>query len=90
MKNEENAKKFIENSPAKNSISENLISKKMKKSGTKEFDFNDLALNQGYRDLISLYKKALEKHPTLKLEEAMLNRLGLFGYHLTLERWSKV
>ena len=77
LKNEENAKKFIENSPDKNNISENLISKKMKKSLTKEFDFNDLALNQGYRDLIPLYKKAVAKHPTLKLEESMLNNLGL-------------
>lgn len=60
LKNEANAKKFIENSPDKYSISENLISKKMKKSLTKEFDYNDfkgLALNQAYRDLIPLYKK---------------------------------
>jgi len=77
LKNDENAKEFIENSPDKNSISENLISKKMKKSLMKEFDFNDLALNQGYRDLIPLYKKAVAKHPTLKLEEGMLNNLGL-------------
>lgn len=76
LKNEENAKEFIENSPDKNSISENLISKKMKKSLTKEFDFKDLALKQGYRDLISLYKKAVAKHPTLKLEEGMLHSLG--------------
>lgn len=77
LKNEENAKKFIENSPDNNRISENLVSRKMKKSLTKEFDFNDLALNQGYRDLIPLYKKSVAKHPTLKLEEGMLNRLGL-------------
>jgi dienelactone hydrolase len=77
LKNEENAKGFIENSSDKNSISENLISKKMKKSLKKEFNFNDLALNQGYRDLIPLYKKAVAKHPTLKLDEGMLNALGL-------------
>lgn len=77
LKNEENAKEFIENSPDKNSISENLISKKKKKSLTKEFNFNDLALKQGYRDLIPLYEKVVAKHPALKLEEGMLNNLGL-------------
>lgn len=77
LKDEENAKGFIENSPDKNSISENLISKKMKKSLTKEFDFYDLALNQGYRDLIPLYKETLAKNPKLRVEEGMLNSLGL-------------
>ncbi|WP_281542761.1 tetratricopeptide repeat protein [Maribacter aestuarii] len=77
LKNQENAKKFIENSPDKNGISENLISKKMKKSVTKEPDFYDLALNQGYLDLIPLYQKEIARNPTLKLEEAMLNNLGL-------------
>ena len=77
LKNEADAMKFIENSPVKNGFSEDLVSKKMKKSLTKIFDFNDLALNQGYRDLIPLYKKEVAKNPTLKLEEAMLNNLGL-------------
>ena len=77
LKNEEHSKEFIENSPAKNSISEKMVSKKMKKSLAKEFDFKDLALHQGYRDLIPLYKKAVAKNPTFKLEEGMLNRLGL-------------
>jgi tetratricopeptide (TPR) repeat protein len=77
LKNEENAKKFIENSPVKNGFSENLISKKMKKSLTKELDFNDLALNQGYRDLIPLYKTTVAKNPTLKLEAWKLNNLGI-------------
>ena len=80
LKNEENAKEFIENSPDRNGVSETLISKKMKKSLTKEFDYNDfkdLALNQGYRDLIPLYEKTVAKYPTLKPEDWMLNRLGL-------------
>ncbi len=80
LKKEEKAREFIENSPDKNNISENLVSKKMKKSLTKEFDykdFQDLALNQGYRDLIPLYEKTVENHPALKLEEGMLNNLGL-------------
>ncbi|TMM57158.1 tetratricopeptide repeat protein [Maribacter algarum] len=80
LKNEEGAKQFIENSPDRNNISENLISKKMKKALRPAFDykdFKDLALHQGHRDLISLYEKTVTKHPTLELEEAMLNRLGL-------------
>lgn len=80
LKNEEKAREFIENSPGKNGISENLVSKKMKKAFIKEFDYNDfkdLALNQGYRDLIPLYEKTVAKHPTLTLEEGMLNNLGI-------------
>ncbi|WP_339841875.1 prolyl oligopeptidase family serine peptidase [uncultured Maribacter sp.] len=80
LKNEESAKEFIENSPDKNGILKNLVSKKIKKSLTKEFDYNDfknLALNQGHRDLIPLYEKTVAKHSTLKLEEGMLNNLGI-------------
>jgi dienelactone hydrolase len=80
LKNQENAKKFIENSPLENNISKSLISKKMKKAVEKEFsylDFKDLALDQQYRDLIPLYRKTMAKHPSLKLEEGMLNNLGL-------------
>ena len=77
LKNDENSKTYIENSPDKNGFSENLVSKKMKKSLSAAFEFKDLALNQGYRDLIPLYKKAVAKNPTLKLEESMLNNLGL-------------
>lgn len=80
LKNEENAKEFIENSPDKNDISGTLVSKKMKKPLTTEFDykdFNDLALLQDYQDLIPLYKKVIVKNPTLQLQEGMLNNLGL-------------
>ncbi|MGB3145277.1 MAG: prolyl oligopeptidase family serine peptidase [Maribacter sp.] len=80
LKNDKNAKTFIENSPDKNGISETLISGKMKKLLAKEFDykdFNDLALNQDYQGLIPLYKKTVSIHPNLELEEGMLNMLGL-------------
>ena len=80
LKNEVKAKEFIENSPDKNNIPKSLISKKNKKSLATDFDykdFNDLALNQDYQDLIPLYKKTVAKHSTLKLEEGMLNYLGL-------------
>ncbi len=75
LKNEVSAKKFIENTPESNEIS-----KKMKKSLSKEFnykDFNDLALGQRYQDLIPLYQQTLTNHPNLELQEWMLNKLGL-------------
>ncbi|WP_234387159.1 prolyl oligopeptidase family serine peptidase [Aquimarina sp. Aq78] len=80
LKDDEKAKEFIEKNPKENGFSENLISKKMKMALEKEFDykdFNDVALNQTYQDLISLYQKLKEKHPKLHLEEGMLNTLGL-------------
>ena len=52
----------------------------MKKAHSREFkyqDFNNLALHQNYRDLVPLYQKTIAKYPTLKLEEGMLNSLGL-------------
>lgn len=80
LKDDGKAKTFIENNPNKNGFSENLISKKMKKPLVPTFnykDFNDLALKQGYQDLIPLYKKTIAKYPKLKLQEGMLNTLGL-------------
>ena len=80
LKNDENAKMYIENSPKENGVAENLISKKMKRTLETEFDytdFNDLALNQNYQDLIPLYQKTVKEHPKLQLNEGMLNTLGL-------------
>jgi len=80
LRNDKYGKEFIENSPDKNGFSESLISKKMKQTNMREFDykdFNDLASNQNYIDLIPLYKRIIAKHPTLELQEGMLNTLGL-------------
>jgi dienelactone hydrolase len=80
LQNDKYGKEFIENSPDKNGFSDALISKKMKKANTREFDykdFNDLALIQDYQDLIPLYKRTIAKHPELELQEGMLNTLGL-------------
>ena len=80
LQNDKYAKEFIENSPDKNGFSEALISKKMKQANRREFDykdFNDLAFNQDYQDLIPLYKRTIAKHPELELQEGMLNTLGL-------------
>jgi dienelactone hydrolase len=80
LKNKEKANEFIEKSPVENGISETLVSKKMKKAHSREFkyqDFNNLALHQNYRGLVPLYQKTMAKYPALKLEEGMLNSLGL-------------
>lgn len=79
LKNEENAKAFIENSPDKNGFPESLISKTMKKSLEPEFDYKDffdLALNQNYQDLIPLYQKTIKKHPKLQIQEWIFNKKG--------------
>ncbi|WP_029038006.1 prolyl oligopeptidase family serine peptidase [Salinimicrobium xinjiangense] len=80
FQNDKFAKEFIENTPDKNGLSDALISKKMKKANTREFDykdFNDLAFNQNYTDLIPLYNRTIAKYPELELKEGMLNTLGL-------------
>jgi len=80
LKEDKNALQFMENSPEANGIPEKLISKKMKKALEKAYDyknFNDVAGRQNYQDLIPLYQKTMEEHPTLQLEEGMLNTLGL-------------
>lgn len=80
LKNDQKSNDFIENNPGDNGFSETLISKKMKKPLKTEFtykDFNDLALQQDYKDLIELYDKTNSLYPNLQLPEGMLNTLGL-------------
>jgi len=80
LKNDENAKTYIENNPEKNGFPKSLISKTMKKANETGFDykdFNDLSLNQDYQGLIPLYNKTVAKHSNLQLKEGMLNTLGL-------------
>ncbi len=80
LKNQKTGTEFIENSIKENGFSETLVSKKSKPAEIREFnyqDFIDLALNQGYQDLISLFQKTTVIHPKLELKEGMLNTLGL-------------
>lgn len=61
-------------------IDNKLVSVTTKSKLEKAFtyrDFNDMALHQNYQNLILLYQSKKEKHPTLILEEGMLNTLGL-------------
>ncbi|WP_350284550.1 alpha/beta hydrolase [uncultured Croceitalea sp.] len=80
FKKDANAIRFIENSPIDNGYTKSLVSKRFKMAITKAFDyldFNDLAKGQNYRDLVPLYQNLMRQHPQLKLEEGMLNTLGL-------------
>lgn len=80
LKNERKAHEFIENKPSENGFSEAMITKNMKQAIPKEFDykdFNNLAFQQDYQDLIPLYTKIIIKHPELSLKEGVLNTLGL-------------
>ncbi len=80
LKNEANARQFIENGPVKNGFSADLISKKMKKSIEQPFDyrdFMDLAYQQDFEDLIQLYEETMKRHPDFQIPEVVLNKLGL-------------
>ncbi|GAB5409183.1 MAG: hypothetical protein BalsKO_15480 [Balneolaceae bacterium] len=80
LKKDQKAKVFIEKSPETYNSEESVISKKMKKSISSEFNhknFIDLALKQDYQNLIPLYKNTLVRYPNLELKERMLNTLGL-------------
>lgn len=80
LKDDKNALQFLENTPNQNGIDTNLLSKTSKKAIPKPFTFqlfNDGMAKQQYKGLQDLYKKTLEKHPTLELAEWKLNNLGL-------------
>lgn len=80
LKDDRSAKRLIENSPDRNDLSDALISKKMKKADTGKFnfrDFNDIAFRQNYQDLVPLYNRTMASYPDLRLQEGMLNTLGL-------------
>ena len=80
LKNQGSAKIFLGNEPEKNGHSKALLSRKTKKAIPQPFDykdFNDLALEQGYQNLVSLYTTTKLAHPNLTLQEGMLNTLGL-------------
>lgn len=80
LKNDANARAFIENSPEENGFSEHLITKKMKKAQVKPFsyrNFMDLAYQQNFEGLIPLYQKTLKEYPDFQIPEIVMNKLGL-------------
>lgn len=71
---------FIENSPENNGIGKKLITQKIKQPQKQVFtfqDFNQLALNQNYENLVQLHDSILAMHPSLEIPEGNLNVLGL-------------
>jgi len=80
LKEDTSAKEFVGKSLEVDDAVSGLVSKKIKQASVADFDykdFNDLALKQSYQNLIPLYQQTLAKYPDLKLEEWMLNTLGL-------------
>lgn len=80
LKNDTDALQFIENEPDDYGLKNGLISLKYKKAEIKAFsfqDFNDLAREQNYEDLIKLYESLQSDNPSLELPEGNLNTLGL-------------
>lgn len=80
LKNDTNAKEYIENSSEKNDLQKSLITKKIKKASKKPFqyrDFMDLIYQQNFKDLIPLYEETLKKHPNFQIPEIIFNKIGL-------------
>jgi len=80
IKNKDQAKRFIENTPSANGIKNGLITSTSKPPKEKTFDFrdfNELALHQDYTNLFELYKVCKRNHTELEIPESALNNLGL-------------
>lgn len=80
LKKDQNSLDFISNTPQENNISETLISiesKKTKEQSVDFYTFLNIAKQQGYKNLFTLYKDLKRKHPSLAIPEGNLNTLGL-------------
>ncbi len=80
LKNDAEARAFLENPPEQNGIKKDLITLQTKQPQNQPFtfrDFNELAAEQNYKRLKELYDSTLMVHPSLQLPEASLNNLGL-------------
>ncbi|WP_299444207.1 prolyl oligopeptidase family serine peptidase [uncultured Aquimarina sp.] len=80
LKNNTSALQFMNNTPLDNGIKNALLLQSTKQPEKDVFtfqDFNELASNKNYENLLSLYKATKKKHPTLELPEGNLNTLGL-------------
>ncbi|WP_108246139.1 prolyl oligopeptidase family serine peptidase [Muricauda brasiliensis] len=71
---------FIENRPENNGVGEKLITQKIKQQTKQTFsfqDFNQLASNQNYENLIQLHDSIVAMYPSFEIPEGSLNILGL-------------
>ncbi|SHO59618.1 tetratricopeptide repeat protein [Algoriphagus zhangzhouensis] len=74
------ATEFLSANPVENGILENLISFKTKKAEERAFtfqDFNDLASEQKYDGLFTLYESVVKDHPDFEIPEGSLNQMAL-------------
>ena len=75
LKNDADALKYLQQTE-----NSELISKEFKKAQEKEFTFRDfhaLAKKQKYRNLVALYNKMKQNHPSFQIPEGAINQLGL-------------
>ncbi|MCX2680651.1 dienelactone hydrolase family protein [Galbibacter sp. EGI 63066] len=80
LNKDKNASKFIENNPRNHGATNSLVTLKIKQPEKDEFtfrDFNDLASNRNYENLLQLYDSIAKMHPSLEIPEGHLNYLGL-------------
>ena len=80
LKKERNALKFMDNVPADNGIPAGLVSSVAKEPKPRSFsfrDFNELAAQRKYNNLLELYASVKKKYPRLQLGEGYFNNLGL-------------
>ncbi|MBC9794885.1 dienelactone hydrolase family protein [Sinomicrobium weinanense] len=77
---DKNASKFIENNPHDNGITNSLVTLKTKQPEKEEYtfqDFNALASNRNYENLLQRYDSIAKIYPSFEIPEGHLNHLGL-------------
>ncbi len=80
LKEDKEARAFLETAPEKNGVPAELISIRFKKptaNKTSFEDFNDMAAGFGYKGMLQLYDSIKKDEADFRLEEAKLNTLGL-------------
>ncbi|MGS2739165.1 dienelactone hydrolase family protein [Sinomicrobium sp. M5D2P17] len=80
LNKDKNALKFIENNPRDNGVTNSLVTLKIKQPEKEEYtfrDFNDLASDRNYENLLQRYDSIAKIHPSFKIPEGHLNYLGL-------------
>ncbi|MGS2763690.1 dienelactone hydrolase family protein [Sinomicrobium sp. M5D2P9] len=80
LNKDKNASKFIQNNPRDNGVANSLVTLKIKQPEKEEYtfqDFNDLASDRNYENLLQCYDSIAKIHPSFKIPEGNLNTLGL-------------
>lgn len=80
LNKDKNASKFIENDLSDNGVTDKLATLTTKPSEKDKFtfqDFNELASNRDYENLVQLLDSITKKHSSFEIPEGHLNTLGL-------------